>query len=474
MWLTIRAGADTGKVVEIKGDHFVIGRDESADLMLRDSKVSRRHAYFKELPDGRVALHDLKSANGTRLDGEKIDEVVLAGNDEQVQIGDTVLVVTKEKTEARDHTVIETGIPKGAPRSQSRSMSRAMSLMNRAITAQRSARRITIIGVAALTVALIVGVLFATGVISTGEGSAAEVVDAVQDSTVLVQAETSGQPAGNGSGWVLDAKNGLIVTNAHVVNDGTEMKVGVAGKLRKATIVGVAPCEDLAVLKVADASGLKTMPIGSQGNLKEGQSVVAVGFPANASLSAQLTSTVGVVSVAKTQYKEQALDVPTYTNVVQTDAAINPGNSGGPLVRVSDKKLVGVNSASRTTSSDSRTIQGQGYAIGVDRVKEVMPRLRKGESIGWTGMLFTYPDPSEPGAVPGIQVATVVPGSEADKAGFGKQPLVIVGVNGNSIQSTLQSYCDAVKGAQSGSTATFTVVDAGGSTDTREIKVKME
>lgn len=473
MWLTIRAGADTGKVVEIKGDHFVVGRDESADLMLRDSKVSRRHAYFKELPDGRVALHDLKSANGTRLEGKKVESAILSGEDEQVQIGDTVLVVTKEKTEVRDHTVIERALPK-SQHSPSRSMSRAMSLMNRAISAQRSARRITIIGVAALAVALVVGVLFATGVIDTGEGSAAEVVDAVQDSTVLVQAERAGEPAGNGSGWVLDAKAGLIVTNAHVVNDGTEMKVGVAGKLRKASIVGVAPCEDLAVLKVADASGLKTMPLGSQDDLKEGQSVVAVGFPANASLSAQLTSTVGIVSVAKTQYKEAALDVPTYTNVVQTDAAINPGSSGGPLVRVSDKRLVGVNSASRTESADARTIQGQGYAVGVDRVKEIVPELRAGRSIGWTGMLFSYPDPTEAGTVPGIQVTAVVPGSEAAKAGFGDEALVIVGVNGNSVQSTLQSYCDAVKGAKSGSEATFTVVPAGGSTETREIKVRLE
>lgn len=472
MWLTIRAGADTGKVVEIKGDRFVVGRDDSADLMLRDAKVSRRHAYFKELPDGRVELHDLESANGTRLEGEKVASAILAGEDEHVQIGDTVMVITKEKSDAREQTVIETGEPKR--RSRSRSMSRALSLMTRALKAQRSARRLTIIGVAAIFIALVLGVLFATDVIDTSEGTAAEVVDAVQDSTVLVQAELSGQPAGNGSGWVLDARKGLIVTNAHVVNDGTEVKVGIDGKLRPASIMGVAPCEDLAVLNVADRSGLKTMPLGSQADLKEGQSVVAVGFPANASLSAQLTSTVGVVSVAKTQYKEQALDVPTYTNVVQTDAAINPGNSGGPLVRVSDKKLVGVNSASRTESADARTIQGQGYAVGVDRVKEVTPDLRAGRSLGWSGMLFTYPDPTESGVVPGIQVSTVVPGSEAEKAGFGKEPLVIVGVNGNSVQSTLASYCDAVKGARSGSEATFTVVPAGGSTETREIKVRME
>ena len=472
MWLTIRAGADTGKVVEVKGDHFVVGRDDSADLVLRDSKVSRRHAYFKELPDGRVSLHDLKSGNGTIYKGEKIESVVLAGEGEQVEFGDTVVVVTREKEDTRDKTVIETA-PIRRPSSPSRSMSRAMSMMNRAIAVQKSAKRITLIGIAALSIAIVVGVLFAFGVIGGGD-DASEVVDAVEDSTVLIEPRLNGQPAGNGSGWVLDAGDGLVVTNAHVVNDGTEVQVGVAGKRRKAEIVGVAPCEDLAVLRLADKSGLKTMPLGSQRDLKEGQQVVAVGFPANASLSAQLTSTVGIVSVAKTEYKEAALDVPSYSNVVQTDAAINPGNSGGPLVRVSDKKLVGVNSASRTESADARAIQGQGYAVGVDRVKEVVGTLRRGESIGWTGMLFTYPDPSETGAVAGIQVASVVPGSTAEKAGFGQAPLVIVGVNGNAIQSTLTSYCDAVKGLESGQQTTFTVVEAGGSTETREIRVEME
>jgi S1-C subfamily serine protease len=472
MWLTIRAGADTGKVVEVEGEHFVVGRDDSADLVLRDSKVSRRHAYFKELPDGRVSLHDLKSGNGTVYNGEKIESVVLAGDGEQVQFGDTVVAVTRDKEDTRDRTVIETA-PIRRPSSPSRSMSRAMSMMNRAIAVQQSAKRITLIGIAALSIAIVVGVLFAFGVIG-GSDDASDVVDAVEDSTVLIEPRLNGQPTGNGSGWVLDAGEGFVVTNAHVVNDGTEVQVGVAGKRRAAEIVAVAPCEDLALLRLRDRAGLKTMPLGSQGGLKEGQQVVAVGFPANASLSAQLTSTVGIVSVAKTEYKEAALDVPTYTNVVQTDAAINPGNSGGPLVRVSDKKLVGVNSASRTESADARAIQGQGYAVGVDRVKEVMPTLRRGDSIGWTGMLFTYPDPSETGAVAGIQVASVVPGSTAEKAGFGQAPLVIVGVNGNAIQSTLQSYCDAVKGIESGEATTFTVVDVGGSTETREIRVEME
>ena len=95
--------------------------------------------------------------------------------------------------------------------------------------------------------------------------------------------------------------------------------------------------------------------------------------------------------------------MPQYPNVLQTDAAINPGNSGGPLVNT-DGELVGVNSAG-ITDLGGRTIQGQGYAIGVDRVKEIVPTLRQGRSIGWTGLGFGFePNASPPGAVgePGL------------------------------------------------------------------------
>ena len=92
------------------------------------------------------------------------------------------------------------------------------------------------------------------------------------------------------------------------------------------------------------------MPLGSQANLKAGDTVVAVGFPASASPTDHLVATVGAVSDPKTTYDvAQAVDVPLLPNVIQTDAAINPGNSGGPLVD-QDKQLVGMNTAVATSS----------------------------------------------------------------------------------------------------------------------------
>lgn len=150
------------------------------------------------------------------------------------------------------------------------------------------------------------------------------VVQRVVPSTVFVEARRDGRRVGSGTGWVLDGPDGLIVTNAHVVNGGTTMLVGAGRQVADAAIVGVAPCEDLAVLRVGDLSGLRSLPLGNQSALEQGETVVAVGYPANASSEASLTSTTGVVSVVRTAYRERALDVPRYSNVVQTDAAINP------------------------------------------------------------------------------------------------------------------------------------------------------
>src|SRR5205823_6033027 len=115
-----------------------------------------------------------------------------------------------------------------------------------------------------------------------------------------------------------------------------------------------------------------------------------------------------VVSVARTEYREYALDVPRYPNVIQTDAAVNPGNSGGPLLDLQGR-LVGVTSAVRTLSPDGRIVQGQNYAIGVDRVRQVTRVLRTGRSIGWAGLGFSYPAARRDEPV-GLVAATSAPG----------------------------------------------------------------
>jgi S1-C subfamily serine protease len=261
-----------------------------------------------------------------------------------------------------------------------------------------------------------------------------------------------------GSGFVLDAEDGLVVTNFHVVNDGMAFAIGVEGDERSAQLLSAAPCDDLAVLRVSDASGLRTAKLGSQDELKQGESVVAVGYPANASLEDNLSSTAGVVSVVESSFRFPTPDAPPFPNVIQTDAALNPGNSGGPLVD-DHKSVVGVNTAT-VTGAGGAPIQGQGYAIGIDRVKEVVGDLRDGRSQGWAGFGLLAPKRSElrkAGLPPGVLAASVVPGSPAQKAGM-QAGMLIVAINGAKLDANIASYCDAVRSVDSGQTAVVSVL----------------
>jgi S1-C subfamily serine protease len=269
---------------------------------------------------------------------------------------------------------------------------------------------------------------------------------------------------------VLDADAGLVVTNNHVVNGGDHFRVDVSGRVRPATVVAAAPCEDMAVLRVKDRKDLRTLPLGKQSDMRQGQSVVAVGYPTNASLRDNLSSTAGVVSVVTSSFRFAALDVPRLPDVVQTDAAINPGNSGGPLVNL-EGKLVGMNTAG-FDEIEGRTIQGEGYAIGVDRLRKMLPGLRGGKSISWTGMGLDYASASslsEQGLPRGLLVINAVPGTPAADVGFGDSTVLISAIGAKALDVDLQSYCDAVKGIDNGEKAVFHVVYSGG--ESQDVRV---
>ena len=342
---------------------------------------------------------------------------------------------------------------------------------------RRSVRRATVLATISTLVAVTVVALFATGVLppepeptpspspSPTPASVADIIREATPGTVLITTLTSGQEISGGTGWVLDAEEGLIVTNFHVVNGGDSVAVGVGTDSRGATVVGGAPCEDIALLRVSDTEGLKAMELGSQEELSQGDSVVALGFPVSASNAENLTATVGVVSVVKTRWTLEALDVPAYPNVVQTDAAINPGNSGGPLVNLRGE-LVGMNSAGIDLLG-GRTIENQGYAVGVDRLKEILPTLQDGKSVLWTGMGLEYPTTESEltslGLPPlnGLIIAGAYPETPAAQAGLGTSPSLLLEVNGVGVDNTLMSYCTATAGAESGQTATLTLVRSG-------------
>src|SRR3954471_10057194 len=413
VYLLFESGDEKGRVVQVTGDEFVIGRDDTADLQILDTRASRRHASLKVLPGGNAELRDMDSSNGTQLNGAPVKSAVLSGN-ERIRIGDTELSFFPVDPIRAKTTVGLTD----KPRLSAIIAKRGQSAIQR-LRIEKKLRNLTIVAGATIAAILILVVLLLTGVLGGGGGAnVAAVVDAAGPSTVFVKTNQNE----TGSGWVLDASQGLVVTNGHVVNQGQSYQVGVNGKLYNAKVVGDAPCDDLAVLKLEGApAGWKNMPLDSQSNVKEGDDIVALGFPQSAAANAKLTATTGVVSVAKTQYNESVPDIPNYSDVIQVDAAINPGNSGGPLIKADSKKLIGVNSAVRTENQQGRAIQGQNYAIGVDRVKQVVNYLRTGKSLGWFGFNLTYPTTEQLGQLPeGVMSAAAVAGTPAVSVVNGK------------------------------------------------------
>ena len=183
--------------------------------------------------------------------------------------------------------------------------------------------------------------------------------------------------AASGTGFVWD-NAGHVVTNNHVVQNGSEVAVRFAsGEVAQAEIIGVAPNYDLAVLRIKNARQLPPpVALGSSTELKVGQSAFAIGNPFG--LDQSLTS--GIISALKRR-------LPTssgreISNVIQTDTAINPGNSGGPLLD-SAGRLIGVNTAIISPSGSSA---GIGFAIPADIVNRVVPELIKNGRVPTPGI----------------------------------------------------------------------------------------
>ncbi len=192
--------------------------------------------------------------------------------------------------------------------------------------------------------------------------------------------------------------------------------------------------------------------------------MVAIGYPANASNEDKLTSTAGVVSVVESSFRFPSPDSPQYPNVVQTDAALNPGNSGGPLVD-KRKQLVGVNTAI-LTSAQGAPVGGQGYAIGVDRVKEITDELRKGRSQAWAGFGFVFAtnQQAQKEELPskGVVISPALPGTSAESADIPESGALLLEVNGQELEGSLTDYCVKAGSIEPGPTVPITLLDKPG------------
>ncbi len=327
-------------------------------------------------------------------------------------------------------------------------------------------------------------VMLDTTQLQTGQTSFTDIYNHVSPSVVAISVtiEQSGattafgnSPDGTlyagGSGFVID-KDGHIVTNNHVVADASSIEVNFFdGTLARATVVGLDPYSDLAVLKV-DLPAEKLFPVefANSDELQIGETVLAIGSP----FGQRWTLTSGIISaLERTISSETEFNI---SSVIQTDAAINPGNSGGPLLNL-EGQVIGVNSQ---IISNSRASAGVGFAIPSNLTQRVAQDLIDNGFVSYSHLgirggnmnLDIIEALGLPNDMQGIVVAEALPGKPAARAGIqsmveptteGGKPSVdiITAINGEPLTGIddLLAYLD--KNTKPGDKITLTVLRNG-------------
>ena len=230
------------------------------------------------------------------------------------------------------------------------------------------------------------------------------------------QPQEEEQPRGVGSGFILSS-DGLIMTNAHVIEGADEVIVTLTDKREfKAKLIGADKRSDVALVKI-EASGLPAVKVGDVSRLRVGEWVMAIGSP----FGLENTVTAGIVSAKQR-------DTGDYLPFIQTDVAINPGNSGGPLINMRGE-VVGINSQIYSRSGGS---MGISFAIPMDEAVRVSEQLRVSGRVtrGRIGVQIDQvtKEVAESiglGKAQGALVRAVEPGAPADKAGVEAGDIIV-------------------------------------------------
>lgn len=233
-----------------------------------------------------------------------------------------------------------------------------------------------------------------------------------------------------GSGVIIDAQNGLVVTNHHVIDDADEIRIALSdGREFNAKKIGSDPHTDLALVKLEDFSDLKELPFADSDSLEVGDFAVAIGNP----FGLGQTVTSGIISALG----RTGLNIENIENFIQTDAAINSGNSGGALVNLKGE-LIGINTAILGPNGGNI---GIGFAIPSNMVKTVVAQLEEFGEVhrGQLGLLGTEltADLAESFGYKGNNGAfinEVIKDGAADKAGI-KSGDIITSIDGKKISS---------------------------------------
>jgi len=253
---------------------------------------------------------------------------------------------------------------------------------------------------------------------------------------------------GQGSGFIVES-NGIILTNAHVVEGANEVRVRLSDRREfKGTVAGVDKATDIAVVRI-DATDLPTVRLGDPSKLRVGEWVLAIGSP----FGFENSVTAGIVSATS-----RSLPEGTYVPFIQTDAAVNPGNSGGPLFNLAGE-VIGINSAiySRTGG-----YMGVAFAIPIDVAANVKTQLVKSGRVERGRIGVAIQDVNQSLAQSfgldrphGALIASVEPGGPAEKAGL-KPGDVLLAIDGRPIERS-NELPPLVANVKPGSKATFEV-----------------
>jgi S1-C subfamily serine protease len=277
----------------------------------------------------------------------------------------------------------------------------------------------------------------------------------VGPSVVSIEITQRGSRVAAGSGVVV-SNDGLVVTNAHVVSltdqtgrvlrNATISVLLADGTERPAKVLGTAPDNDIALVKVDDATGLVAATIGDSEVLQVGDDVVAIGNALD--LGATPTVTKGIISATNRTLRVDAN--LKLTGLIQTDAAINHGNSGGALVNASGQ-VIGINSAGIPDA------QNLGFAIASSTFQPLIETLKSGKSLAVApvAVLGITSQPSQDG----ILITGITSGSGADAAGIQEGDL-ITAIDGKAVQSQDQ-VGDAIRAHKPGDSIKVTVDRAG-------------
>ena len=386
MFVTVEQGPDAGSGRELPDAHVVIGRHPECGLVLADEQASARHAALDRGLDGDFTIADMGSRNGTMLNGERITASRALRSGDVIEIGQSTLRVHDVDDPGAAPTRVahprrDGELNSAPPRSPSPPR------VDRGPTGKRRRGRQV------------------AGASPTGSRlNLPQVISRATPSVVRVLGKWGG-----GSGFVINAKKQLVLTNAHValggfdgdpVNSGLTVQVGNnPGTDTPARLVAASPADDLAVIQLVDpVPGLRALPLGNSAAVHPGDQVITLGFPGSGIGAGGATQTGqaptgnsndGIVTATQAQLNDGP-SAPMYQDVIQHQAPINPGNSGGPLLN-REGQVVGIN-----TLGGLQGTQGQYYSIAINYAKRLLPGLEAGHSqslIGWSLIALSYQDP---------------------------------------------------------------------------------